>query len=89
MLCDKCHQREATVHLTFMFGGKMRKKDLCVECAPTDVQRDTQRDAQCEVCGAPAATGWGTSMLSADGTKHEESHFLCEQCLKDGRKKGT
>ena len=36
MLCDKCHQQEATVHLTFMLGEKMLKKDLCAICAPTE-----------------------------------------------------
>ena len=38
MLCEKCHQREATVHLTFMFGGKMLKKDFCETCGPTEDQ---------------------------------------------------
>ena len=82
MLCDNCRQREATVHLTFMVGEKMRKKDLCVVCAPTG-----QRDARCEYCGAPAGYGWGTAMCGIDGTKVEEDHFVCEQCLKDGRTK--
>ena len=85
MLYHKCHQREAAVHLTFMFGEKMQKKDLCIECAPTG----GQRDGHCEFCGAPADCGWETAMLSADGTNIEESHFVCEQCLKDGRTKMT
>ena len=38
MLCDKCHQRAATVHLTFIFGEKMQKKDYCVVCAPSEEQ---------------------------------------------------
>ena len=38
MLCNKCHQREATVHLNFMFREKILKKDLCAECAPTEEQ---------------------------------------------------
>ena len=85
MLWDKCHQREAAVHLTFMFGEKMQKKDFCVVCAPTE----NQHDAHCEYCGAPADCGWGTAMCSTDGTKVEESHFVCEQCLNDGRTKKT
>jgi len=33
MLCEKCRQREATVHLTLVFDRKMRKADLCLECS--------------------------------------------------------
>jgi uncharacterized repeat protein (TIGR04138 family) len=33
MLCAKCHEREATVHFTQIDGDKVRKVDLCVECA--------------------------------------------------------
>jgi hypothetical protein len=68
-----------------MVGEKMQKKDLCIVCAPME----EQSDAHCEYCGAPAESGWATAMWSADGTKVEESHFVCEQCLKDGRKKKT
>jgi len=85
MLCDKCHQREAKVHLTFMLGEKMEKQDLCVVCAPTDEHRDDR----CEFCGAPAVVGWESSILSADGTKHVESHFVCEQCQKERGTKRT
>ena len=49
MLCDKCHQREATVHLTFMFGDKMLKKDFCEVCGPTE---DQMRQDPSQVLGA-------------------------------------
>jgi protein arginine kinase activator len=35
MLCSICKQREATVHLTQIDGGKMQKVDLCEDCAKT------------------------------------------------------
>ncbi len=81
-----------------MFGAKMLKKDLCAVCAPTEELMkqagegsfESTREFKCEYCGAPAVCGWGTSMMSsAGGTKNEESHYLCEQCLKDGRTKRT
>lgn len=33
MLCVKCHEREATVHLTVIDGDKVTKRDFCEECA--------------------------------------------------------
>jgi uncharacterized repeat protein (TIGR04138 family) len=32
MLCQKCHEREATIHLTQIFGDKMAQTDLCDVC---------------------------------------------------------
>ncbi|MGH7992352.1 MAG: Minf_1886 family protein [Limisphaerales bacterium] len=32
MLCQQCHERNATVHLTTVMGGKMIKRDLCEVC---------------------------------------------------------
>ena len=33
MLCCLCKEREGVVHLTSINGERMRKIDLCVECA--------------------------------------------------------
>lgn len=33
MLCDICHQREATVHLTEIVNDKVAKMHLCEQCA--------------------------------------------------------
>jgi len=38
MLCHKCKQRQATVHITWIVKDKMRKFDLCGECAPPNLQ---------------------------------------------------
>ena len=32
MLCQQCHEREATVHLTQIVGDKMTRRDLCEVC---------------------------------------------------------
>ena len=32
MLCNKCEEREATIHLTQIVGTKMTKRDLCEVC---------------------------------------------------------
>ncbi len=38
MLCEKCQQREATIHLCEIADGRMRKSDLCEVCGK-DVAR--------------------------------------------------
>lgn len=32
MLCERCHEREATVHLTSVMGDEVTKTDFCEEC---------------------------------------------------------
>jgi hypothetical protein len=35
MLCEICHERNATVHLTWKYGGEPdRTRDLCTVCFP-------------------------------------------------------
>jgi protein-arginine kinase activator protein McsA len=55
MLCDKCHQREATVHLRFVDGEKMLKKDLCEVCGPT---KDQMKQDPSKALGAEWPKGW-------------------------------
>ena len=33
MLCDQCHKKVATVHLTEIINGKVQELHLCEECA--------------------------------------------------------
>ncbi|NLG35647.1 MAG: hypothetical protein GX548_09870 [Lentisphaerae bacterium] len=33
MLCESCHQKEATVHVTQIVGGQVEKHHLCEACA--------------------------------------------------------
>ena len=33
MLCEHCNEREATVHLTQVLEGEVKKLHLCEECA--------------------------------------------------------
>ncbi len=38
MLCEKCHEQEAAVHITCISKGEMKKLSLCVVCAPAEEQ---------------------------------------------------
>jgi protein-arginine kinase activator protein McsA len=38
MLCDNCHERAATVHITVMVAGEgQRKGDFCEVCFPPNL----------------------------------------------------
>ncbi len=62
MLCEKCHEREATYHTTYIILGVTKKSDLCSECfesfGPPLSKRLVRslRDARCQFCGAPATS---------------------------------
>src|SRR5437773_2903461 len=62
MLCESCHQREATCHVTWIIGDVRQKRDLCPECfeaSSPDAGRlaCAQRDAMCEYCGGQPCAG--------------------------------
>jgi len=38
MLCDNCHERPATMHITVQGAGEaQRKRDFCVVCFPPNL----------------------------------------------------
>lgn len=61
MLCERCQEREAAVHVTNIFGdtGEMKKHDFCEACStdseggrvPSPASRGT-----CDYCDAPAVS---------------------------------
>jgi hypothetical protein len=69
MLCAKCHQKNATVHITSRFPGRTDKIDLCNDCAalaglpkvnPADLIDIAARSIigkKCEFCGKDAFSG--------------------------------
>jgi len=96
MLCEKCNQTEATVHITEVVAeapDEMKKRDFCEACfSQSDLAKrvpgETVREAKCDRCGAPAVIGWAAGIWRADGTGNEEGHFWCEKCREDLDRKG-
>src|SRR5438105_3268760 len=96
MLCEKCNKAEATVHITEEVAeapSEMKKRDLCEACfslsqLAKELHGKTIHASKCDYCGAPAVTGWAAGVWGVDGTGREESHFLCEQCREDLKRKG-
>src|SRR5438034_622836 len=83
MLCESCHQREATCHVTAILGDVIQKRDLCPECFEASSPNATgfasaQRDARCEYCGGQPCAG-GTDFL-AMVTGVQKLKFICMPC---------
>jgi len=83
MLCESCHQREATCHVTAILGDVIQKRDLCPECfeaSSPDARgfASAQRDARCEYCGGQLCAG-GTDFL-AMVTGVQKLKFMCMPC---------
>ncbi len=80
MLCENCHQREATCHVCEIEGDVMKSRDLCVECheASSPEARElaaAQRDAHCQYCGGQPCAG-GTDFLALV-TGVQKLKFMC------------
>ncbi len=81
MLCESCHQREATCHITSIVGDLMQKRDLCQECyAAVSPGAGTSAAAasRCEYCGGQAFCE-GTDML-AFLTGDDQTRSMCMRC---------
>jgi|SRR5882724_3854946 len=72
MLCAKCHQNEATIHLSTVVGAEEETVDLCKDCAPPglanlDLEKAKELSVigkKCEFCRGKAYSG---QMLASGG----------------------
>jgi transposase-like protein len=80
-LCSKCHQNEATVHLTCVMGGLEEKVHLCKDCAPAtgfeglsleEIKAFSIIGKKCDFCGEDATSGVGSPRST--------STYLCRDC---------
>jgi len=81
MLCEKCHQKEATNHFTFVMNGVEESTDhLCRDCAPAtgfegmsleQIKALSITGKKCEFCGKDAFTGARAS---------DHPTYLCHEC---------
>jgi protein-arginine kinase activator protein McsA len=83
MLCESCHQREATCHVNTIMDGVVTSRDLCIECqeANSPEAREfsaAQRDAHCQYCGGQPCAG-GTDFLALV-TGVQKLKFMCVPC---------
>jgi protein-arginine kinase activator protein McsA len=84
MLCDKCHEREATVFLTSVDDGVSKKSNLCVECGKASgwaLESGNEEAIQlgiCQYCGKSGAERtYPLSMVFGE----IPAIFLCPPCM--------
>jgi len=73
LLCSKCQQNPATVHITTVMGSEVEKLDFCKDCAPATgyegltparITALSVTGKKCEFCGKEAISG----VMYANGT---------------------
>ena len=89
MLCDNCHQQEATSCVNTVEDGVVTTQNLCADChaASSTDARDfiaQAEHARCEYCGDGPCAG-GTDLLAL-GTGVPKLKFMCMPCaMEHGR----
>lgn len=94
MLCEKCQEREATVHMTRIINGVMTNSNLCTECteaSPAAHDREAAawmrelateaKTKNCKYCGdQPCVPSPDFTAIIAGEQRHT---FLCVPCSKE------
>ncbi len=83
MLCESCHENEATCHVCTIVDGKSQSRDLCIECHEASSPEakefsEAQRNARCQYCAGQPCAG-GTDFL-AMVTGVQKLKFMCMPC---------
>jgi protein-arginine kinase activator protein McsA len=87
MLCEKCHEREATCHSTTILDGVTQAADLCSECFDASASPETRemteagRAAHCQYCGGYSCAG-GTDFFAL-ATGVQQMRFMCVPCTQE------
>jgi protein-arginine kinase activator protein McsA len=86
MLCEKCHEREATCHSTTVIDGASSDISLCEECFASSAEPAVRecfaaaKTARCRYCGGVACSGGMDSPEISTGG-HQQMIFLCLRCV--------
>lgn len=83
MLCERCHQREATCHVHTIIDRATLLKSLCARCFESYSPEgrevlERQRDARCEYCGGQPYSCETDVRGLAYGI--ERTRYMCQSC---------
>ena len=87
MLCERCHEREATCHSTTVIEDVTRSTDLCSECFASSAPPETRdflaaaKTAHCRYCGGHPCAG-GTDFFEML-TGGQQMSFMCMPCSQE------
>lgn len=73
MLCQKCNERQATVHLTQIVGDKMTRRDLCEVCGKDFIDAARSHSLGSLAKGSPLEIPY-EMMLSSDSRYTKEAY---------------
>jgi protein-arginine kinase activator protein McsA len=79
MLCNACHEREATIHTTMCAPDGIKVTDLCSKCFEASLVPGLA-GAPCRYCGAQADIGLSDFLeVSAGIQRTQATCFACSQ----------
>ena len=82
MLCERCNQREATVHTTTVAGDNTKTVNLCAECFEgTDPDMVSHFQEGCHYCGGEF--NCTAPDLSAASFGKQKLWALCSRCAEE------
>ena len=72
MLCESCNEREATIHLTQVIDGSVKKVHLCEQCA-----EENGLDIESPMSITDILVGMG---MSKEPTDYDGTDVMCPAC---------
>jgi hypothetical protein len=86
MLCDICHKREATIHMTHIMGDAVTPGHFCGQCYETSKRAEAHDltaalQVGCRYCGGESYSGGNDPLATLSGT-HRIS-FMCKPCAEE------
>ena len=87
MLCERCHERDATCHSTTIIMGVTHSTDLCSECFASSAPPEARdflaaaNTARCRYCGGHPCAG-GTDLFEML-TGGQQTSFMCMPCQQE------
>jgi len=85
MLCNKCQEREATIHITSIVDNVSESHNMCEECYQA-VSPGAEglvveaRLAPCHYCGGPPFMGGPDILAISTGMGAQQTKFMCRPC---------
>lgn len=87
MLCDRCGERQASIHLTQIVDNSVTTAHLCEQCAAEQGVKTGGPGASLPLSGFLGSTGPGAAAVLAGGTDAGNCAF-CGASLQDFRETG-
>ena len=89
MLCDICHKRKATVHLTEIINDKVTKLHLCEECASKKSEEMEEHFGLSDLLAGLADLGALQDPAIREGVKCSFCGFTLADFQRMGRRRST